>query len=115
VNRVIAYTLLCGYKPFRAEDRAGLVRETTRGRVQFHERFWRKVSETGESESRLKRATGADASGKDFIKGLLVVDPKKRMSAEEALKHPVSSHHLVTLSVAVADLTVDAQRGRARA
>jgi len=47
---VIAYTLLCGYSPFRSDDKAALVEETKRGKVVFHERYWRKVSDTGKSE-----------------------------------------------------------------
>jgi hypothetical protein len=30
---VITYTLLCGYSPFRAEDRDELIEETVRARV----------------------------------------------------------------------------------
>ncbi|WWC68882.1 uncharacterized protein I206_102818 [Kwoniella pini CBS 10737] len=69
---VIAFTILCGYSPFRETDRNALLREMTKGRVVFHERYWKKVSNTA----------------KDFIKALLVVDPKKRMSSADALKHP---------------------------
>ncbi|OCF58182.1 CAMK/CAMK1/CAMK1-CMK protein kinase [Kwoniella mangroviensis CBS 10435] len=69
---VIAYTILCGYSPFRETDKNALLREMTKGRVVFHERYWKKVTPTA----------------KDFIKALLVVDPKKRISATEALKHP---------------------------
>ncbi|WRT65351.1 uncharacterized protein IL334_002294 [Kwoniella shivajii] len=69
---VIAFTILCGYSPFRETDKNALLREMTRGRVTFHERYWKKVSNTA----------------KDFIKSLLVVDPKKRMSAADSLKHP---------------------------
>jgi calcium/calmodulin-dependent protein kinase I len=101
--RVIAYTLLCGYSPFRSDDKAELVKETTRGKIVFHERYWRKVSDTGESlnlkraglatrrhrRNRLYAVKGADVIAKDFIKGMLVVDPKHRMSAREALDHPV--------------------------
>lgn len=47
IARVIAYTLLCGYSPFRSDDKNELVKETTRGKIVFHERYWRKVSETG--------------------------------------------------------------------
>lgn len=46
---MIAYTLLCGYSPFRSDDKNELVKETTRGKIMFHERYWKKVSETGES------------------------------------------------------------------
>lgn len=69
---VITYTLLCGYSPFRSDDKNELIRETTKGKVTFHERFWKHVSETA----------------RDFIRRLLVVDPKDRMSAAEALNHP---------------------------
>ncbi|WVR09780.1 hypothetical protein IAU60_006856 [Kwoniella sp. DSM 27419] len=69
---VIAYTVLCGYSPFRSDDRNGLLREMTRGRITFHDRYWSKVS----------------SEAKDFIKTLLVVDPKRRSSAAEAMQHP---------------------------
>ena len=49
IYRVIAYTLLCGYSPFRSDDKAALVEETKRGKIVFHERYWRKVSDTGTS------------------------------------------------------------------
>lgn len=71
---IICYTLLCGYSPFRSDDKQQLIRETTKGRVVFHERFWKHVSE----------------EAKEFIKALLVVDPKLRLSAADALRHPVS-------------------------
>lgn len=69
---VIAYTLLCGYSPFRSDDKAELIRETTRGKVTFHDRFWKHVSEPA----------------KDFIRRLLVVDPRQRLTAQQALQHP---------------------------
>jgi calcium/calmodulin-dependent protein kinase I len=63
-NRVIAYTLLCGYSPFRSDDKAALVEETKRGKVVFHERYWRKVSDTGKSEPVRIRAEGSSKSQK---------------------------------------------------
>jgi len=60
-NRVIAYTLLCGYSPFRSDDKAALVEETKRGKIVFHERYWRKVSDTGKSERLEQSITGARA------------------------------------------------------
>jgi calcium/calmodulin-dependent protein kinase I len=45
---VIAYTLLGGYSPFRAEDKDELLKEMTRGKITFHERYWGKVSKPGE-------------------------------------------------------------------
>ncbi|TFY70066.1 hypothetical protein EVJ58_g3 [Rhodofomes roseus] len=68
---IITYVLLCGYSPFRSDDTAELIRETTAARVEFHERYWSNVSE----------------EAKDFIRVLLNPDPHKRPTAEEALKH----------------------------
>lgn len=91
-RRVIAYTLLCGYSPFRSDDKAELVKETTRGKISFHERYWKKVSDTGGSIPLMREnpLLPTDQVAKDFIRGMLQVDPKKRMSAHEALLHPVS-------------------------
>ncbi|KAG8985493.1 hypothetical protein FRB90_004663, partial [Tulasnella sp. 427] len=41
---IITYVLLCGYSPFRATDAKELIIETTAGRIEFHERFWKNVS-----------------------------------------------------------------------
>lgn len=69
---IITFVLLCGYTPFRSDDQAELVRETTRGRLEFHERYWKNVSR----------------EAKEFISTLVQVDPTKRPTADEALKHP---------------------------
>ncbi|KAH7097089.1 Pkinase-domain-containing protein [Auriculariales sp. MPI-PUGE-AT-0066] len=74
---IIAYVLLCGYMPFRAEDARELVRETTAGKVEFHERYWKNVN----------------TQAKDFIRGLLKVDPSKRPTAAEALSDPWLTTH----------------------
>ncbi|KAJ6138952.1 hypothetical protein N7471_005438 [Penicillium samsonianum] len=68
---VITYTLLCGYSPFRSENLTDLIEECRTGRIIFHERYWRDVSQ----------------DAKDFILTLLNADPSKRVSSEEALKH----------------------------
>lgn len=68
---VITYTLLCGYSPFRSENLTDLIEECRTGRIIFHERYWRDVSQ----------------DAKDFILTLLNTDPAKRVSSEEALKH----------------------------
>jgi len=67
---VITYTLLCGYSPFRSEDRDELIEETVRARVVFHERYWKDISE----------------EAKSFILSLLQADPAKRPTAKAALK-----------------------------
>ncbi|PGH01963.1 CAMK/CAMK1/CAMK1-CMK protein kinase [Polytolypa hystricis UAMH7299] len=68
---VITYTLLCGYSPFRAENLSDLIDECRSGRIIFHERYWRDVSQ----------------DAKDFILALLQPDPKKRATSEDALAH----------------------------
>ncbi|CAO3677515.1 unnamed protein product [Umbelopsis vinacea] len=68
---VITYTLLCGYQPFRAEDRAELLDEIVHARYEFHDRYWHSIS----------------MEARDFIKQLLMIDPKERPTASEALKH----------------------------
>jgi len=68
---VITYTLLCGYSPFRSENLNDLVEECRSGRIIFHERYWRDVSQ----------------DAKDFILKLLQPDQSKRATSGEALKH----------------------------
>ncbi|EOR01424.1 hypothetical protein E3P92_01584 [Wallemia ichthyophaga] len=68
---VVTYVLLCGYSPFRSEELSELIKETNRGKIEFHERYWSKVSD----------------HAKDFVKALLQPDPSKRLTAEQALNH----------------------------
>jgi calcium/calmodulin-dependent protein kinase I len=68
---VITYTLLCGYSPFRSENLTDLIEECRAGRIIFHERYWKGVSQ----------------DAKDFILTLLQPDPTHRVTSEEALKH----------------------------
>lgn len=69
---VITYTMLCGYTPFRSDDPDVLAAETQRGKIDFHDRYWKNVS----------------SEAKDFVKHCLMVDPSKRITADEAMKHP---------------------------
>ena len=69
---VITYTLLCGYSPFRSESLADLIDETKHGRVVFHERYWKDVSQ----------------EAKDFIMTLLKPEPDLRATSAQALKDP---------------------------
>ncbi|KAK4550116.1 hypothetical protein LTR36_003083 [Oleoguttula mirabilis] len=69
---VITYTLLCGYSPFRAESLADLIDETKHGRVVFHERYWKDVSQ----------------QAKDFILSLLKPEPNDRATSSKALRNP---------------------------
>lgn len=68
---VITYTLLCGYSPFRSENLTDLIEECRAGRIIFHERYWKDVSQ----------------DAKDFILTVLQPDPAKRVTSDEALKH----------------------------
>lgn len=68
---VITYTLLCGYSPFRSENLSDLIEETRSGRIIFHDRYWRDVSQ----------------DARDFILTLLQPDPAQRVSSQVALKH----------------------------
>lgn len=67
---VITYTLLCGYSPFRSDNVADLVDECKNGRIIFHGRYWRDVSQ----------------DAKDFITNLLKPDPNQRLTSEKALE-----------------------------
>lgn len=65
---VITYTILCGYSPFRAEDRDELIAETCRADVVFHDRYWSSIS----------------TEAKTFITKLLNPKPDQRMTAKAA-------------------------------
>jgi len=69
---VITYILLCGFPPFYNENLPELFEQILKAAYDFPEEYWKDISE----------------DGKDFIRKLLVVDPKKRMTGEEALRHP---------------------------
>jgi len=72
---VVTFILLAGYPPFYTEnidDVAELHRQITTADYDFHEDYWGNISK----------------DAKDFISKLLVVDPNKRLSAEDGLKHP---------------------------
>ncbi|KAI9788962.1 MAG: hypothetical protein M1816_006420 [Peltula sp. TS41687] len=68
---VITYTLLCGYSPFRSENLNDLVEECRRGKIIFHDRYWKDVSD----------------DAKDFIDQLLQPRPEDRATSKEALRH----------------------------
>jgi calcium/calmodulin-dependent protein kinase I len=74
---VITYTMLCGYTPFRSDDPAKLAAETQRGKIEFHDRYWKNVS----------------PAAKEFVKACLTVDPTKRITADEAMNHAWLTEH----------------------
>ncbi|TNV85162.1 hypothetical protein FGO68_gene11276 [Halteria grandinella] len=69
---VIAYCLLCGYPPFNAENDLQLFRKISKCEYEFYMPEWGSVSQ----------------DAKDFIDALLQLDPKKRLTPEQALSHP---------------------------
>ncbi|KAI0090048.1 kinase-like domain-containing protein [Irpex rosettiformis] len=75
---IITYVLLSGYSPFRSDDVKELIRETTAAKIEFHERYWKNISQ----------------EAKDFILALLDPDPSKRLTAEQALLHVWVTTHV---------------------
>ncbi|XP_076157895.1 serine/threonine-protein kinase DCLK3 [Alosa pseudoharengus] len=70
---VILYILLCGFPPFRSTERnqVELFKLIRAGDLHFLSPYWDKISE----------------GVKDLIRGLLRVDPKGRLTAQQAMQH----------------------------
>ncbi|CAL9102624.1 calcium-dependent protein kinase 18-like [Musa acuminata AAA Group] len=69
---VITYILLCGRRPFWDKTEDGIYKEVLRTEPDFRRKPWPNISE----------------SAKDFVKKLLVKDPRARLTAAQALSHP---------------------------
>lgn len=69
---VIVYILLCGYPPFYGDTDSDVFDAVMSGKFEFDTAEWSAVSD----------------AAKGFIIDLLVVDPTKRLTAHEALRHP---------------------------
>jgi Ca2+-binding EF-hand superfamily protein len=69
---VIAYMLLSASKPFYARRRRRMIDLIMRGYVTYDAAVWEYISD----------------DAKAFCNALLVVDPKKRLNAKQACKHP---------------------------
>ncbi|NXR40535.1 CHK2 kinase, partial [Zosterops hypoxanthus] len=70
---VILFVCLCGYPPFNEQNtQLSLRDQITRGKYTFIAKEWKHVS----------------GMALDLVKKLLVVDPSKRLTTEEALEHP---------------------------
>ena len=68
---VILYTLLIGSFPFAHDDQQSLFRLICSGKVDDSQPEWKQISD----------------DVKDLLKGLLDIDPKKRLTAADALNH----------------------------
>lgn len=69
---VIIFILLSGDIPFQGQNNRETFINIKKGKYEFKNPEWGNITE----------------EGKDLIKKLLVLDPKKRLSSQEALKHP---------------------------
>ncbi|XP_076887805.1 calcium-dependent protein kinase 28-like [Bidens hawaiensis] len=69
---VITYILLCGRRPFWDKTENGIFKEVLRNKPDFKRKPWPTISQ----------------SAKDFVKKLLVKDPRSRLTAAQALSHP---------------------------
>ncbi|KAJ5073051.1 serine/threonine-protein kinase [Anaeramoeba ignava] len=69
---VILYILLCGYMPFSSDSRPSLARQITRCELDFPNEIFEDVS----------------VAAKNLIRRCLVIDPKKRITADQILEHP---------------------------
>ncbi|KAL6629757.1 hypothetical protein ACP70R_029522 [Stipagrostis hirtigluma subsp. patula] len=69
---VITYILLCGRRPFWDKTEDGIFKEVLRNKPDFRKRPWPSIS----------------PGAKDFVKRLLVKNPRARLTAAQALSHP---------------------------
>ena len=69
---VILYILLCGFPPFYDDNNKKLFSLIIHANFTYPDPYWTEVS----------------AEAKDLVNKLLVVDPKKRLTAAEILTHP---------------------------
>ncbi|KAK9067399.1 hypothetical protein SSX86_014727 [Deinandra increscens subsp. villosa] len=69
---VITYILLCGRRPFWDKTEDGIFKEVLRNKPDFRRKPWSNIS----------------TSAKDFVRKLLVKDPRARLTAAQALSHP---------------------------
>lgn len=69
---VVLYIVLGGYAPFESDDEGELVEMICNGEYEFHEEYWDDVEE----------------APKALIEQLLEVNPRKRLTARQALNSP---------------------------
>uniref|UniRef100_A0A7S2LQ71 non-specific serine/threonine protein kinase n=1 Tax=Leptocylindrus danicus TaxID=163516 RepID=A0A7S2LQ71_9STRA len=80
---VILYILLGGYPPFIENNQRDLFRKIKAGEYEFHKDYW----------------DGVSKEAKVLISSLLTVDPRRRLSARDALKNSWISQGDDTLAI----------------
>lgn len=68
----VLYTILCGFPPFYDEDIQALTEKVARGEYTFLAPWWDDIS----------------PEAKDLVSQLLMVDPERRFTIEQFMKHP---------------------------
>lgn len=76
---VITYILLCGYPPFYDENDIELFGQIMRGEYEFDSPYWDSISR----------------EAKDFIRKMLVVNPRHRITVKGSLRHPFITNNNV--------------------
>lgn len=74
---VVLYVMLCGYPPFDSDSNEENMNNIKAGKYSFPSPDWDNVSD----------------QAKDLVRKMLTPDPKKRITAEEVLKHPWMVEH----------------------
>ena len=69
---VVTFMLLAGQPPFYHEDKFALFQLIMNCKYKFDEQDW----------------AGLSAESRDFVQGLLRLNPKERMNCEQMLEHP---------------------------
>lgn len=64
--------MLCGYPPFNGKEDETIYLKIQKGEFSYREKDWLSVSD----------------EAKDLINKCLTYDPKKRITAQQALEHP---------------------------
>jgi serine/threonine protein kinase len=75
---VILYVMLFGELPFRGANFGQTMHKVMNEEIDYESKQW----------------TNITSEGKELISKLLVKDPKKRMTAEQAIKHPWILNHV---------------------
>jgi serine/threonine protein kinase len=76
---IVAYILLCGYPPFNGVTDHQTQESVLLGWYKFHAMAWDVIS----------------IQAIDFVRGLLQIDPRQRMTTQQALMHPWIVKHVI--------------------